>query len=58
MTGWLKNMEQLVEWELAGKTEALGEISSQYNFIHHNPQMVTEDRMWRAEVGSQQLPEL
>jgi hypothetical protein len=26
---WIVNMEQLVEWELAGETEVLGEYQSQ-----------------------------
>jgi hypothetical protein len=29
------NVEQSVEWELAGETEVLGENLPQYHFIHH-----------------------
>jgi hypothetical protein len=28
------NVEQLVEWELAGETEVLGEILPQGHFVH------------------------
>jgi hypothetical protein len=35
MIGWLMNMEQLVEWELAGETEVLRENLSQHYFVHH-----------------------
>jgi hypothetical protein len=30
-------MENLVEWELAGETEVVGENLPQWNFIHHIP---------------------
>jgi hypothetical protein len=29
------NVEQLVEWELAGETEVLEEKLPQYHFVHH-----------------------
>jgi hypothetical protein len=31
----MMNVEQSVEWELAGETEVLGEKLSQCNFTHH-----------------------
>jgi hypothetical protein len=31
----MMNMEQLVEWELAGETEVIIEILSQCHFVHH-----------------------
>jgi hypothetical protein len=31
------NVEQSVEWELAGETEVFGENLPQYHFVHHNP---------------------
>jgi hypothetical protein len=31
------NVEQLMEWELAGETEALVENLLQCNFVHHIP---------------------
>jgi hypothetical protein len=36
---WLMNMEQLVEWELTGETEVLGEILPQFHFVHHKSHM-------------------
>jgi hypothetical protein len=33
------NMEQAVEWELAGETEVLGENLPQCNFVHHKYHM-------------------
>jgi hypothetical protein len=35
----MMNMEQSVEWELAGETEVLGENLPQYHFIHHKSHM-------------------
>jgi hypothetical protein len=32
-------VEQLVEWRLAGETEALGENLTQCHFIHHKSRM-------------------
>jgi hypothetical protein len=33
------SVEQLVEWELAGKTEVLGENLSYCHFVHHKSHM-------------------
>jgi hypothetical protein len=35
----MMNVEQSVEWELAGGTEVLGEKLPQSNFIHHKSHM-------------------
>jgi hypothetical protein len=35
MIGWLINMEHLVEWELRGETEILGENLPLCQFVHH-----------------------
>jgi hypothetical protein len=53
------NMEQLVEWELAGETEVLGENLSQYPFIHNSNMIwpVIELRLQRWEYGDN-LPEI
>jgi hypothetical protein len=47
------NVEKLVEWELAGETEALGKPEPQYRFVHHNshiiwPGIEPEPPMWKA----------
>jgi hypothetical protein len=39
MTGWLMNMEELVELELAGETEVLGENLPQCHFVPYKSQM-------------------
>jgi hypothetical protein len=43
MVGRLMNVEQLVEWELAGKTEVMGENLLNYYFFHHNSHMSWPD---------------
>jgi hypothetical protein len=35
----MPNMKQMVEWELGGEAEVLGEDLTQCNFIHHKSQM-------------------
>jgi hypothetical protein len=35
----MMNVEQSVEWELAGKTEVLGENLAQCHFVHHKSHM-------------------
>jgi hypothetical protein len=35
MIGWLMNVEQLVEWELAGETEAVREHLAQCHLVNH-----------------------
>jgi hypothetical protein len=35
----MMNMEQSVEWELAGETEVLGENLPQCHFVHHKSYM-------------------
>jgi hypothetical protein len=34
------NVEQLVEWELAGETKVLGERLPQCHFVYHKSHMV------------------
>jgi hypothetical protein len=43
MIGWLMNMEQLTEWELAGGTEVLRENLPQCHFIRHKSHMTWPD---------------
>jgi hypothetical protein len=33
-------VEQLVDWQLAGETEVLGENLSQHHFVHHKLHMI------------------
>jgi hypothetical protein len=35
----IMNLEQLVEWELAGGSEVLGENLPQWHFLHHKSHM-------------------
>jgi hypothetical protein len=50
------NMEHLVEWELAGDTEVLGENLPQHHFVHHKSHNdLTGNWTWTAAVGSQWL---
>jgi hypothetical protein len=44
----------LVEWELAGETEVLGENLPQYNFVHHKSHL-TWDQTRAAAAGSRRL---
>jgi hypothetical protein len=39
MIGWLKNAEQLLEWEQEGETEVSGETLSQRNIVHQKSYM-------------------
>jgi hypothetical protein len=39
MTGWLMNLEQLVERELMEETEVLGGNPPQYYFVHQKSHM-------------------
>jgi hypothetical protein len=49
-------VEQLVEWRLAGETEALGENLPQRHFVHHKSHMTRPGLEPRAAaVGSQRL---
>jgi hypothetical protein len=48
------NMEQLVEWELARKTEVVGEYLPQCHFAHHKSHIIC-DRTRATAVGSQLL---
>jgi hypothetical protein len=50
------NVEQSVEWELAGETEVLGVILPQCHFVHHNSHMIWPGReAGTTAVGSQWL---
>jgi hypothetical protein len=40
MAGWLWNAEQLVECELQGETEVLGENPPQCSFVHHKSHII------------------
>jgi hypothetical protein len=48
-------VEQLVECELAGETEVLGENLPSATLSTINPHDLTGARIWAATVGSQQL---
>jgi hypothetical protein len=48
------SVERLMEWELAGETEALGENVHQCHFFHHKSHM-TWDRTWAAAVRNWRL---
>jgi hypothetical protein len=50
----MMNVEQSVEWELAGETEILGENLPQPHFVHHKTHM-SWDRTRAAAVWSQRL---
>jgi hypothetical protein len=43
MIGWLMNMEQFMEWELAGETEVLWENQPQYHSAYHKSHMIWPD---------------
>jgi hypothetical protein len=38
--GWVMNMEQLVEWKLAGETEVLGKHLPHWYFVYHKLHMI------------------
>jgi hypothetical protein len=40
MIRWSVNVEQLVEWELAGEIEVLKETPCQCNFVHYNSHVI------------------
>jgi hypothetical protein len=43
----MMSVEQLVEWELSGETEVLGEYLPQFQFVRHTSHMI-----WRGiEIG-------
>jgi hypothetical protein len=50
----MMNVEQSLEWELAGETEVLGENLPQCHFIHHKSP-ITWARTLNPEVGSRRL---
>jgi hypothetical protein len=54
MTEWLMNMEQLVEWKLAGDTEVFREDMPQYPFVQHKS-YVTWDITRAIALGSRRL---
>jgi hypothetical protein len=54
MIGLLMNMERLVEWELAGETEVVGESLLQCHFVHHKSH-ITLDRTRTAAVEIRRL---
>jgi hypothetical protein len=58
--GWHMGMEQSVEWELAGETEALGENLPQCHFIHHKSHIAWPGnepglQRWEAETMARPL---
>jgi hypothetical protein len=40
------NVEQLMEWKLAGETEVLGENPPQYHFVHQKSHLTWPDLTW------------
>jgi hypothetical protein len=53
MVGRLINTKQYLERELAEETEVLGEVPSQWNFVHHKSDMAKpgiepEPRRWKT----------
>jgi hypothetical protein len=40
MTEWLMNLEQLMEWELAGENEVHVDYLPQYHFVHKIAHMI------------------
>jgi hypothetical protein len=44
LAGWLLNAEQLVEWELAGKAQVIGQNPPHFYFGHHKSQMTWPEK--------------
>jgi hypothetical protein len=53
---WLINMEQLVEWDLAGETEVLERNRPQRNFVLHKPHMGSNPGRLSVNLASNRLP--
>jgi hypothetical protein len=45
------SLEHLVEW-LAGDTEALGEILSQYHFVYHKSHIISAELEHGIQLGN------